>query len=290
MAKFKCNICGQTFEADKMPDKCPICGAGNENIEEIVEAGAQPVAPKKKGIDTNSNVYTIVYAAVMVIIVAFLLAFVSSVLKPVSDANVENDTKGQILTALGYDKATINVAQVYAEKVQDNTFENGELKAYDGKFNTTYGQLIKDGTLHVFTATAADGQKAYVIPVTGRGLWGGLWGYIAVDETKTKVLGAYFYHESETAGLGARIGEREFQEQFIGRPIYDEQGNIALTVVKKGTGDSKTNVDGITGATLTSKGTGAMVTDGLKAYESFLKAGAAAPEEAEESDSTEVEQ
>lgn len=292
MAKFKCNICGQTFEADTMPDKCPFCQAGNENIEEIVEAGAQPSAPKKKGIDTNSNVYTILYAAVLVVMVAFLLAFVSSVLKPVSDANVEDDTKGQILTALGYDKTTIKVGQKFNEVVKDELFENGELKPYEGKFNTTYGQLIKDGQLHVFEATAANGEKAYVIPVTGRGLWGGLWGYIAVDETKTKVLGAYFYHESETAGLGARIGEREFQEQFIGRPIFNAHGEVALTVVKKGTGDKEFKVDGITGATLTSKGAGAMVTDGLKAYEGFLKAGipSAPLEESTVCDSTDVKQ
>ena len=146
-------------------------------------------------LNTNGNAYTFCYAAVMVIIVAFLLAFVASALKETQDANVANDTKGQILTALGYDKAAIDVAAVYAEKVQDNVFDGGELKAYEGSFNTTYGSLIKNGELHVFTATTANGEPAYVLPVVGRGLWGGLWGYIAVSETKDKVLGTYFYHE-----------------------------------------------------------------------------------------------
>ena len=185
-----------------MPDKCPICGADTSKIQEV----------KKKGIDTNGNVYTFVYASVMVIIVAFLLAFVSSALKPVQDANVENDTKGQILTALGYDKASINVGDVYEENVTDMLYKDGALVKYSGKFNTAYGQLIKDGELHVFVGKTADGKDAYVIPVTGRGLWGGLWGYIAVDAQKENVVGTYFYHESETAGLGARIGERDFQE------------------------------------------------------------------------------
>ena len=221
-------------------------------------------------LNTNSNVYTICYAAVMVIIVAFLLAFVASALKKTQEANVANDTKGQILTALGYDKATIDVAAVFAEKVQDNLVEEGELKPYEGKFNTTYGSLIKNGELHVFTGTTANGEKAYVIPVVGRGLWGGLWGYIAVNEAKDKVLGTYFYHESETAGLGARIGEKWFQDQFIGKPIFDEKNNVVLTVVKAGAAQNENEVDGVTGATLTSNGVAAMMKDGLTAYRGFL--------------------
>ena len=221
-------------------------------------------------LNTNSNVYTVCYAAVMVIIVAFLLAFVASALKDTQEANVANDTKGQILSALGYDKASIDVAKVYGEKVQDNLVEQGELKPYEGKFNTTYGSLIKNGELHVFTGTTANGESAYVIPVVGRGLWGGLWGYVAVNETKDKVLGTYFYHESETAGLGARISEKWFQDQFIGKPIFDSENNVVLTVVKAGAAQNENEVDGVTGATLTSKGVAAMVNDGLTAYKDFL--------------------
>ena len=217
-------------------------------------------------LNTNSNVYTVCYAAVMVIIVAFLLAFVASALKDTQEANVANDTKGQILSALGYDKATIDVAKVYGEKVQENLVEAGDLKPYEGKFNTTYGSLIKNGELHVFTGTTANGESAYVIPVVGRGLWG----YVAVNETKDKVLGTYFYHESETAGLGARISEKWFQDQFIGKPIFDNNNNVVLTVVKAGAAQNENEVDGVTGATLTSKGVAAMVNDGLTAYKDFL--------------------
>lgn len=248
-------------------------------------------------LNTNGNVYTFCYAAVMVIIVAFLLAFVASALKETQDANVANDTKGQILSALGYDKATIDVAAEYEKNVKDNVFADGELMPYEGSFNTTYGSLIKNGELHVFTATTAQGEQAYVIPVVGRGLWGGLWGYIAVNETKDKVLGTYFYHESETAGLGARISEKWFQDQFNGKPIFDENGNIALTVVKAGSAKTEFEVDGVTGATLTSNGVAAMVKEGLTAYKEFLGCAASEPEaepvaepEAEESEETNVEQ
>ena len=221
-------------------------------------------------LNTNSNVYTFVYAVVMVIIVAFLLAFVSSALKDTQEANVANDTKGQILSALRIDKNAVDVEATFAEKVQDKLFQNGELVPYESDFLTSYGQAIKDGELHVFEATTDDGVK-YVIPVTGRGLWGGLWGYIALNEDKQTVYGSYFYHESETAGLGARIGETEFQNRFQGKQVFDENGDIALTVVKAGSvKDDAHEVDGITGATLTSNGVAAMVSEGLGKYADFI--------------------
>ena len=269
--KFKCELCGYIHEGDKAPASCPKCGAGADAFTEIVEAGAEAPA-KKKGLDTGSNVYTIVYASVMVIIVAFLLAFVSSVLKPAQEANVENDTKGQILTSLNIDiKADgFNVAKEF-ENVQDMLWNGTELVPYDGKFLSSYGSAIKAGELHVFVAEV-DGETKYVLPVTGRGLWGGLWGYIALNADKKTVFGTYFYHTSETAGLGARIGERWFQEQFNGKPLFagDDTQNIALSVVKAGASKAETEVDGVTGATLTSDGVSAMVKDGLTAYISFI--------------------
>ncbi|MBQ7571060.1 MAG: Na(+)-translocating NADH-quinone reductase subunit C, partial [Bacteroidaceae bacterium] len=165
-------------------------------------------------INTNGNVYTFVYATVMVVIVAFLLAFVASALKPMQDANVARDTKNQILTSLNITGLKGDaIDQKYAEVI------TSELQEQGGK---------------VFVASV-DGAVKYVLPVKGRGLWGGLWGYISIDEDKQHVYGTYFDHESETAGLGARIKERWFQEQFNGKPIFtDNPQQVALTVVKQG--------------------------------------------------------
>ncbi len=268
--KFKCEVCGYIHVGDAAPDKCPVCAAGPEAFTEIAEAGAVP--SKKKGLDTGSNTYTIIYASVMVIVVAFLLAFVSSVLKPTQDANVENDTKGQILTALNIDvKAPgFNIAKEFAG-VRDMLWNGTELVPYNGQFLSSYGAAIKEGELHVFVAEV-DGETKYIIPVTGRGLWGGLWGYVALNADKKSVFGTYFYHESETAGLGARIGERWFQEQFNGRPVFagDNDGTVALKVTKAGAAKGETEVNGVTGATLTSEGVSAMVNGGLGAYISFI--------------------
>lgn len=269
--KFKCELCGYIHEGDKAPASCPKCAAPADAFTEIVEAGAEAPA-KKKGLDTSSNTYTIVYASVMVIIVAFLLAFISSVLKPTQDANVENDTKGQILTSLNIDiKASgFNVADEF-KNVQDMLWNGTELVPYEGKFLSSYGSAIKAGELHVFVAQA-EGETKYVLPVTGRGLWGGLWGYIALNADKKTVYGTYFYHESETAGLGARIGERWFQEQFNGKPVFAGENTeaVVLKVVKAGASKAENEIDGVTGATLTSDGVSAMVQDGLSVYLSFI--------------------
>ena len=269
--KFKCELCGYIHEGDKAPASCPKCAAPADAFTEIVEAGAEAPA-KKKGLDTSSITYTIVYASVMVIIVAFLLAFISSVLKPTQDANVENDTKGQILTSLNIDiKASgFNVADEF-KNVQDMLWNGTELVPYEGKFLSSYGSAIKAGELHVFVAQA-EGETKYVLPVTGRGLWGGLWGYIALNADKKTVYGTYFYHESETAGLGARIGERWFQEQFNGKPVFAGENTeaVALKVVKAGASKAENEIDGVTGATLTSDGVSAMVQDGLSVYLSFI--------------------
>lgn len=269
--KFKCELCGYIHEGDKAPASCPKCAAPADAFTEIVEAGAEAPA-KKKGLDTSSNTYTIIYASVMVILVAFLLAFISSVLKPTQDANVENDTKGQILTSLNIDiKADgFNVADEF-KNVQDMLWNGTELVPYEGKFLSSYGSAIKAGELHVFVAQA-EGETKYVLPVTGRGLWGGLWGYIALNADKKTVYGTYFYHESETAGLGARIGERWFQEQFNGKPVFAGENTeaVALKVVKAGASKAENEIDGVTGATLTSDGVSAMVQDGLSVYLSFI--------------------
>ena len=198
----------------------------------------------------ETNTYIIIYASVMVIIVAFLLAFISSVLKPTQDANVERDKKNQILTSL-------NIVGLKGE-------------AIDQQYAQTITDVQTDAGGQVYVAQV-DGQTKYVLPVKGRGLWGGLWGYISIDEDKQHVFGTYFDHESETAGLGARIKERWFQEQFNGKPIFtDNTQQVALTVVKKGASKAETEIDGVTGATLTSNGVAGMVTDGLQAYIDFL--------------------
>jgi len=233
--------------------------------------------------DTNKNSYTIIYAAVLVAVVAFLLAFASSALKPAQDKNVEIDKKKQILAALNvrnlsgaeeiekkYDECV--VADLIVDSA-GNVVKSGEGKDKDG-FRVS-SKDVTPACMPLYLCRV-NGETKLVLPMTGRGLWGGLWGYVAINADLQTVYGAYFSHESETAGLGALIAEEKFQDQFKGKHLFsgDDTAHVALTVVKNGKvapGKENVEVDGITGATLTSVGVANMVNAGLQQYVTYFK-------------------
>ena len=195
-------------------------------------------------LNTNSNAYIIIYSTILVVIVAFLLAFVSSSLKEKQEANVALDVKKQILCSLNIrDLNDVDAEAKYAEVVKAETDVDGQ-KAY---------------------ACLVDGEEIMVFSLKGMGLWGGISGYIAIHgEEEPTVYGAYFNHESETAGLGAEIKDSQaWQEKFIGKKVF-ANGEVALAVVKN-VEDPTTQVDCVTGATLTSNGVNDMIKQGLKA-------------------------
>ncbi len=201
-------------------------------------------------LNTNSNAYIIIYSTILVVVVAFLLAFVYQALKPMQDANVALDIKKQILYSLNIrDLDGAEAEAKYAEVVKDEKEENG-LKYY---------------------VCEVDGQQKYVFPLKGMGLWGGISAFVSVNDDLNTINGAYFNHESETAGLGAEIKDSQaWQEKFQGKKIQDEQGNIAIAVVKK-VENPVSEVDCVTGATLTSNGVSDMLRDGLKPYINLLR-------------------
>ena len=198
-------------------------------------------------LNTNSNSYIIIYSAILVIIVAFLLAFVYQALKPMQDANVALDVKKQILYSLNIrDLDGAEAEAKYAEVVKEEKDVDGQ-KIYECEI---------------------DGKEIVVAYLKGMGLWGGISGYLAIDK-EGKVYGVYFNHESETAGLGAEIKDSQaWQEKFIGKQIWDENGNVILSVVKK-VEAPESQVDCVTGATLTSNGVDAMIKDGMKNMKNF---------------------
>lgn len=179
--------------------------------------------------NTNSNSYTIIYASVMVVIVAFLLAFVSSALKPTQDKNIELDKKKQILAALNIRDKAMNVEENYDKHVMADMIVRADGSVVDeGKEKDKAGfkvenKNINPETLPVYICKVGNDVK-YVVPMSGRGLWGGLWGYMAINDDFKTIYGAYFSHESETAGLGSLIAEEKFQNLFKERNLcrHDE--------------------------------------------------------------------
>lgn len=230
-----------------------------------------------KGFNTNSNVYTILYSVILVVVVAFLLAFVYQVLKDRQDANVALDKKKQILYAL--DITGLNdeaAAAKYNEVVlRDDVLNVGGVFETTKEGNENHGFKLnsadyKNGQLALFVCKV-DGATKYVVPVYGMGLWGPISGFIAINEDKQTVYGAYFNHESETAGLGAEIKDsKQWQDKFKGKKIFDVSGSVGLGV-RKVVKQPDMEVDAVTGATLTSDGVHSMLQEGLGKYVKFLK-------------------
>lgn len=220
---------------------------------------------------TNSNSYTIIYAAVMVVIVAFMLAFVSSSLHDRQNRNVEFDTKKQILSALNV-RNVEDVENTYKKYVKQDMLmqADGTLTENQDGFSTAYEKEVKTNKrFHVFVAEK-DGDTKYVFPVYGTGLWGAIWGYVALNSDKNTVYGVYFSHASETPGLGAEIATEHFQTLFSGKKAVDN-GQIVLGVVKNGKVENpECQVDGISGGTITSDGVNLMLKNCLSNYKNFL--------------------
>lgn len=209
-----------------------------------------------KKLNTNNNAYIIIYSVVLVLIVAFCLAFVYTSLKERQDANVALDIKKQVLASLDI------------RDFADDADAEAKYAAIVQKTDT-----VDAGTKSVIYYCQLDGQQKYILYVKGMGLWGPIWGYIALNADKKTVYGAYFNHESETAGLGAEIKDsKAWQDLFKGKTAV-ENGNVVLTV-KKSTDikpeERNSAVDGVTGATLTSNGVDLMLKDGLSKYADFL--------------------
>ena len=233
-----------------------------------------------KKINTNSNLYIITYSVLMVVVVAFLLAFVSKSLQSKSEANVAIDKKSQILSALNIRNLESEQIEkkysdvIVADQVLDkhgNIVKDGKNKDEDAFIMSS--KDISENLLPLYVCKI-DGETKYVVPVYGMGLWGALWGYISINKDGNTVYGSYFSHQSETAGLGALITEKKFQDQFKNKVIFDNS-KVLLSVVKAGKKvnglPNNSRCDAVTGATLTSDGVDEMLKTSLKKYTNIFK-------------------
>ena len=230
--------------------------------------------------NTNKNSYTLIYAVVMVVIVALLLALVSSGLKSKQTENVELDRKGQILSSLQIDLTDKNPAELYDKYIVKELVVNNKAEILSDKKGDAFAidvvkemsKKLESRKLPIYVAEV-DGKTKYIIPLRGAGLWGPIWGYVALDEDKNTVFGTFFSHASETPGLGAEISTPQFQKEFVGKHILnDKQEFVSIAVMKAGH-NTKTQdqVDAISGGTITSKGVENMLLNNIGQYEAFLK-------------------
>ena len=239
--------------------------------------------------NTNNNIYTVVYTAIIVVVVAGILAFVASKLGPAQQANAKAETLRQMMSAAGikptdeiYATRNADILQLYADNIQEaytiglDGEKNGELGITKDNIQLVdrfkpQDRAIKDGgnaTLPVYVFKSGK----IVIPVYGAGLWGPVWGYVAFEPDRYTIAGVYFDHEGETPGLGAKIKDEPwFREKFAGKTV--EWGDTpAFRLEKNAEASGAANaVDAITGATMTSKGLNDALNVWFAAYEKHME-------------------
>jgi len=242
-------------------------------------------------INTDKNSYTVIFAAIMVVVVGTILAAMASGFKDRISKNERLEKQQNILYAMGVhenaDEGSVSfvptdrVQEEFNKYIKDQlVIEGGETKsdttAYLIDIQKQETIASKGGTrkLPVFIGEK-DGKKFYILPMRGKGLWDAIWGFVSLDETMT-VQGVYFDHKAETPGLGANIKQRYFMDDFIGESVL-EGDRYAGVKVAKGNNDpvntDKTDneVDAMAGATITGDGLSAMIKKSLRMYKPYLE-------------------
>lgn len=222
--------------------------------------------------------YTIIYASVMVIVVALGLAFTHQILNERQTANENTDKMQQILRSLNLNVSVAEAQTKYDELVKNAYLINDEgvkvegtegITPGDPAFSTELGDAQAKG-LPVYEAEV-DGSLKYIIPMSGAGLWGSIWGYLAIEGDGSTIYGAEFGHAGETPGLGAEIADAPFKNQFRGKNLFRDDAFTSIAVVKPGqTNNRRDYVDGISGGTITSKGVDNMLLNSVGRYKNFL--------------------
>lgn len=227
--------------------------------------------------NVNSNAYTYTFATVMVVIVAVLLSGTSLGLKSRQSANITQEKKQSILASIGIEKTRAESDLIFTEYVKQSlTLSGGQVVSEDASaaFDIDMASAVKSDNMErsvPLYVTEKDGETFYVVPLRGKGLWGPVWGYIALESDGNTVVGATFGHKSETPGLGAEITTPIFTDQFPGKKISQKGVFQSISVVKECTSTGNYMVDGISGGTITSNGVNDMLTDCLAPYAAYFK-------------------
>lgn len=215
----------------------------------------------------------------MVIVVGAVLSFVAISLKPMQTKNIEIEKKRNILSALQIENTVENAEDLFEKYITEMIAVNTEgdiipdVDVFELDLKKELYKEPKDMKLPLFIGKLDNGDLKYIIPLSGKGLWGPIWGYISLNEDMTTVFGATFSHKSETPGLGAEIETDWYQAKFSEKKIFNENGEfMSIEVVKGGAAPNNNHgVDGISGGTITGNGLQDMLYDCLKLYEPYLK-------------------
>ena len=224
-----------------------------------------------------SNRYIFIFSIVMVVAVAALLSLAATLLQPAQERNLEVEKKKNMLESINVPATRENTEELYDKYITEGFVLNsrGELvsgvDAFTVVIKNEQKKPLEEQSLPVFRAEPADGEKVIIIPVEGKGLWGPLYGYVSLKSDMNTIYGVNFDHKGETPGLGAEINTTDFESQFHGKRLFDNDSFISVQVLKGGAPESDIHgVDAISGGTITSKGLESMIFDCLQKYNTYL--------------------
>ncbi|MCT4623309.1 MAG: NADH:ubiquinone reductase (Na(+)-transporting) subunit C [Schleiferiaceae bacterium] len=221
--------------------------------------------------NVNSNGYTYGFATILVVLVAVILSSLAMGLKPFQQANITKEKKQNILQSIGLEVDRDQAEAQFPDFIKGQyVIKDGQVVSEDAEaaFNINMAKAIKvataDREVPLYIAEK-DGSKYYIIPLRGKGLWGPIWGFLSLESDGKTVFGATFGHKGETPGLGAEITTPMFVDQFKGKTL--DEADFTINVVKPGKGmNPNSDVDGISGGTITSVGVNDMIKDCLNSY------------------------
>jgi len=223
----------------------------------------------------EGNTYTIIYASVIAIFVAVLLALTSQSLYERQKENETVDKMMQMLRSVNVASTAANALEKHEQLIIDSYVVNTkgeriEGDAFDIELAKEFAKPENERRFPVFVANI-DGVEKYILTLRGTGLWGALWGYISLNEDKNTIFGADFSHEGETPGLGAEISQALFSDQFKGKQLFRNNVFTGIAVIKPGAQvTDRETVDGISGGTITCNALENMLTHTLEGYIGFM--------------------
>ena len=219
----------------------------------------------------RSDAYTIIFTMIISVILGLGLSATRDSLRERQLLNIELDIKKKILSVLGFEQAgwtDKDVQSMYDNNINEIIISStGE----EVKENNVSGQ----DTYKIYQSRDGNRVKGYAIPISGKGLWGTMYGYFAIEPDASTAKGITFYKHKETPGLGAEVDKDWFKNNFIGKKFIDDSGNlVSIEVIKGFVSDKDPNakhkVDGISGATVTGNGLTTFLKADLQKYEPYF--------------------
>jgi Na+-transporting NADH:ubiquinone oxidoreductase subunit C len=219
----------------------------------------------------SDNLKSIVFAVVLCLVCSLLLTLASSGLSGYQQRNVAVDRQKNLLKSVGL----VSAEQRYAPEEIESLYRESIKMIWvntEGVIVTQDQHTLQDLPLYLYVKE--DNVEAYIVPIDTRGLWGKIYGYMAIEKDGSTISGFTVYQHGETPGLGGEIEKLWFQKNFVGKRIVNREGDFVSISVARGKvaervrPELQTNyVDGISGATLTGKYLSAGFKEILSIYE-----------------------